>query len=120
MKTEDLLKLAGIGVAVYLVYQLLQAGKNAASAAGAAVSNAYNSTVSDTGNILNNWFGPALTGTNKYYTAIFPDGTSHAVPSNIVSANGAFTWTGYPAGSLPPVALTLAQDANGNWLALES
>lgn len=117
---KDLIVLGGVGVGAYLLYQLFQGAKNVGASAAAAVGGAYTNTVSSAGNVLNNWLGPSLIGTNVYYTAIFPDGSSHAVPSNTVDANGNFTWTGYPAGSSPAQNLTLAQDANGNWLALST
>jgi|HubBroStandDraft_2_1064218.scaffolds.fasta_scaffold71702_4 hypothetical protein len=106
------LLLIGAGVAaVYLLYKKVGA---AAQAAGAA----YTDTVNKTSDVLSWLFGPAVTLPNVFYTVVFEDGSSHAVPANTVDANGNFTWTGYPAGSQQPQQLQLLVSNDGTKYAI--
>lgn len=119
LKIETVLTVAAVGVGAYLVYKLFNTAASAAGAVGAAVQQGYQSTVSALGSGLYKLFGPADIGTNLYYTVTFPDNSRHAVPSNTVDSTGAFTWTGYPPGSVAPQALQLVKDSNGQWYATD-
>ena len=121
MKAETLLTLGVVGAVLYLGYKALSAGAQAATTAAAAVGQAFTSTQDALASGLYSLFGPTENfGPTTYYTVTFPDGSRHAVGSDIVNASGQFTWTGYPAGSQPAQQLTIVVDANGNKFATAS
>lgn len=122
--TQDFVLLGIVALAGYVIYNLVQGVKTAAdevgtaaSAVGRVAATAYTSTVDAVASGLYALFGPADVGTSMYFTTAFPDGSHHAVPSNIVDSDGIFNWTGYPAGSEPPVTLRLVKDSSGHWFA---
>jgi hypothetical protein len=126
-KTQDVVLVLGLAVAGYVVYKLFSAASSAAGAVGAAASavgtaaaNAYQSTVSAVASGFYAVFGPADIGSSTYYLVNFPDGARHAVPGNTVDSSGNFTWTGYPPGSQPAMALTLVKDSSGAWYATQN
>jgi Na+/phosphate symporter len=96
-----------IGVGAVVAYLLYAKATAAAKAAAAAAGQAYTGSVNTVSDALSSIFGSAVTLPGTFYTAVFEDGTSHAIPANTVDANGNFTWTGYPAGSQLPQALQL-------------
>lgn len=124
MKTEDMIKLAALAAAGYVVYRLLSAASSAAAAAAgavgaaaSAVNSAYQTTVAAVGSGLYAVFGPTDKSASMYYIVNFPDGNRHAVPSNTVDSSGNFLWTGYPPGSSGAITLTLVKDSAGAWYA---
>lgn len=85
---KDIAIMAGIGVGIYVAFQLLDAGKKA--------KDALNSAGEAIGSGLYDFFHPDTVGETVYYTVTFPprpigDGQRHAVPSRSVNANGVFT-----------------------------
>jgi hypothetical protein len=107
LKKSDLLLLGAGAVLAYVLYKKATA---VTQAAGAAYTGSVN-TVSDW---ISSLFGPSATAAGAtYYTVVFEDGTSHAVPASSVSNTGVFTWTGYPAGSQPAQQLSLLVGSDG-------
>lgn len=103
-----------IGAGAVLAYILYKKATAVTQAAGAA----YTGTVNTVSDALSSLFGPAVTASGTYYTVIFPDGSTHAVPGNTVDAQGNFTWTGYPAGSQSPQALQIFLASDGTKYAI--
>lgn len=106
MKTSNTLVLVGGAILAYFLYKK-------ATAATAAVGQAYNTSVNTVSDALSAFFGPAVTLSSIYYTTTFPDGSTHAVPGNSVDSAGNFIWTGYPAGSLPGAQYQLMVGSDG-------
>lgn len=109
------LVLIGAGaIAVYLLY-------NKAAAAAKVVNAAYGGAVLTFSDWLSSAFGPSTTAANAvFYTVVFEDGTSHAVPASSVDSSGNFIWTGYPAGSQAAQALQLLVGSDGTKYAISS
>jgi hypothetical protein len=122
--TQDYVLLAALALGGYVLYKVfgavsatVHAAGDAAVAVGKGVSTAYTATVNAVGSGLYTLFGPEDIGSSTYFLVNFPNGSRHAVPGKMVSSAGLFTWTGYPAGSEPPIVLTLVKDAQKQWYA---
>ena len=105
----------------YVLLQALGFLKKAATTAGQAAQTvvqaaefAYTSARDALSSGFYSLFGPDENfGPDTYYTVNFPDGSRHAIGADQVSANGQFTWTGYPAGSQAPQTLQIVVDSSG-------
>jgi hypothetical protein len=61
---------------------------------GAATNTVLGGVPSMIGEWLGGVFSPGSAGSMTYWRVIFPDGAAHAVASDTVAANGAFTYGG--------------------------
>lgn len=101
---STLLIVGAVGFVAYLLWQKLS---GAAASVGAATTSAGNSV----GTSLFNLFNPSANPTQVanaasippgsvtspgqvYYTAVFPDGSSHAIDASTVMSDGSFTYNG--------------------------
>ena len=122
---ERFLLIAGLGVGGYLLYKIWNTATNpnagtpyegtgivgtAANIMNQASGGALAATGTSIGGTLFQWINPAPGGPMIYYTTLFPDGTSNAVPSTSVDSNGNFTYNG--------AAYLMQLDANGNHVAV--
>jgi len=83
MKLDSLVTLGIAGALVYAIAKVT----GAAGATGRALS----SVGSAIGSGLYEFFHPNAAGESLYYTATFPDGSRHAIPSSAVNSSGIFT-----------------------------
>jgi hypothetical protein len=122
-QTQDFVLLAGLGVAFYVIYQLVQGVKTTAHVVGAAadlVAEAYTTTRDALTTDLYILFGPddeKALGALDYLLVNFPDGQRHAVPGTTITPTGLFVWAGFPPGSQPSITLQLVKDKSGAWYA---
>lgn len=113
----DLPTLILLAVGGYVVYKLFGVGSYVAKAAASGYAKAVDTLATG----LYVAFGPVdRGGPNTYYVVNFPDGARHAIPSDIITSDGLFTWEGYPPGSIAPITLQLVKDQQGKWYATEN
>jgi hypothetical protein len=129
-KQSPLLLAAGAALLLYVVYGLLRKtitdtaaaaggilsgnnaatrgtdyeGKGAAGTVGAVTNAVLGGLPASAGSWIAGLLASDSAGEDRYYTARFPDGSRHAVPSTAVARSGAFTVgtdATWPAGTRP-------------------
>ncbi len=81
MKTSDWVMLGALAGVAYIVYEIL----NSTNAALSSVGNAIGSGLYEA-------FNPNAAGQLEFYTATFPDGSSHAIAAGLIQmSTGTFT-----------------------------
>lgn len=95
--TDKVLQVGVIAVGGYLVWKLFQLVTGIGEGATAIVKGVGTlpRTIGEAiGSGLFDLFHPDAAGESLYYTATFPDGARHAIPSGSVDAGGRFSYAG--------------------------
>src|SRR6516165_2851588 len=123
--TQNLVMLGGMGLVLYIAYNLIKGVKATVAGVGAvgkAAANAYTSAVNAVSSGLYTLFGPddaAALGDSTYLLVSFPDGSRYAIGASQINPDGLFLWTGHPPGSQPAITLQLVKDNSGAWFATQ-